>query len=81
MTSDNTVLTAINRLADEEHQIRARESQQMATDRDRERMADIEIELDRCWDLLRQRRARRGAGLDPEGATVRGTATVERYLQ
>ena len=81
MATDDTVLTTINRLADEEHRLRSRESQQTATDLDRRRMVEIEIELDRCWDLLRQRRARRSAGLDPENATVRGSSTVERYLQ
>lgn len=81
MTSDNTVLTAISQLADEEHHLRRREARQMATDFDRARIAEIDIELARCWDLLRQRRARRRAGLDDEGATVRSSATVQRYLQ
>ena len=39
------------------------------------------IELDRCWDLLRQRRARRNAGGDPDDAQVRDAESVERYLQ
>jgi hypothetical protein len=39
------------------------------------------VELDRCWDLLRQRRARRAAGQDPDEAEVRDESTVERYLQ
>jgi hypothetical protein len=41
----------------------------------------VEIELDRCWDLLRQRRALRDAGSDPDDAHVRDATTVERYLQ
>ena len=41
----------------------------------------VEVELDRCWDLLRQRRALRDAGGDPGGAQVRDADTVERYLQ
>jgi hypothetical protein len=44
-------------------------------------LAAIEVELDRCWDLLRQRRALRNAGADPDDATVRDSATVEGYLQ
>jgi hypothetical protein len=48
---------------------------------DRERLKKIEVELDQCWDLLRQRRARRAAGLDPDGATLRNEETVEKYLQ
>lgn len=81
MTTDDPVLTAINELADEEHQLRLKDFQQTATHLDRQRVADIETELDRCWDLLRQRRARRSAGLDPNDATVRSTSTVEHYLQ
>ena len=46
-----------------------------------ERMRALQVDLDRCWDLLRQRRARREAGLDPEGATPRPEGTVEDYLQ
>ena len=45
-----------------------------------ERLRAVEIELDRCWDLLRQRRALRNAGGDPEDAHVRDADTVERYL-
>ena len=81
MTLDNLVLTAINRLAHEEHHLRRREARQMATDLDRERIAEIEVELDRCWDLLRQRRARRGAGLAADEASARSAATVEQYRQ
>jgi hypothetical protein len=43
-------------------------------------MRKIELTLDQCWDLLRQRRARRDAGLDPDDAEVRDTKTIERYL-
>ena len=48
---------------------------------DRERLRSVEVELDRCWDLLRQRRAFRDAGTDPEQAQARYAGTVERYLQ
>ncbi|GAC1435365.1 MAG: DUF2630 family protein [Solirubrobacteraceae bacterium] len=44
-----------------------------------QRLQDIHVELDRYWDLLRQRRARREAGLDPDGASMRPGATVENY--
>jgi hypothetical protein len=50
-------------------------------DADRQRLRAVEIELDRCWDLLRQRRAIREAGGDPDDAQVRDASTVERYLQ
>jgi len=46
-----------------------------------QRLESIEVHLDQCWDYLRQRRARRHAGQDPDGAQVRDTATVERYQQ
>ena len=42
---------------------------------------DVEVALDQCWDLLRQRRARRAAGLDPDDAEVRSEGTVETFLQ
>jgi hypothetical protein len=48
---------------------------------DRERLAKINAELDQCWDLLRQRRALRDAGQDPDQAEVRSANVVERYLQ
>lgn len=81
MTPDATVLAAINDLAAEEHRLQSKESDRTATDHDRQRAADIEIELDRCWDLLRQRQARRNAGLDPDDAVVRSETTVEHYIQ
>jgi hypothetical protein len=46
-----------------------------------ERLERIRVQLDRYWDLLRQRRAKERAGLDPEEASLREEATVERYLQ
>ena len=48
---------------------------------DQERLRALKIELDRCWDLLRQRRAHEEFGQDPEEAQVRDADTVERYLQ
>jgi hypothetical protein len=81
MTNDRAVLAAINELADEEHRLLNMESDRTATDVDRQRMVEIDVELDRCWDLLRQRRARRSAGQDPEQATLRSESTVEKYRQ
>jgi hypothetical protein len=48
--------------------------------RDRERLAQIRIQLDQLWDLLRQREAKRRAGEDPDTATLRDPGTVEDYL-
>jgi hypothetical protein len=45
------------------------------------RLRAIEIELDQCWDLLRRRRARRAAGLNPDGTGVRSESVVENYEQ
>ncbi len=45
------------------------------------RLAELKTELDRCWDLLRQREAREEFGLDPDDASVRDTDTVEGYEQ
>jgi hypothetical protein len=69
----------------EEHALLSRESADSAAadalEADRERLSQISIELDRCWDLLRQRRARRDAGQNPDEATERDATTVERYWQ
>ena len=83
--SDGSVLSRIEHLVDEEHELRTREQHdrvdEPALAADRGRLRDVEVELDRCWDLLRQRRARRSAGQDPDAARVRDAATVENYRQ
>ena len=79
--ADESTLAAINELADEEHRLRTAEAEGTATDADRSRLAEIEVLLDQCWDFLRQRRARREAGLNPDDATARSTDVVERYQQ
>lgn len=83
--SDESITTRIESLVDEEHALRSREQSDAANDdaleADQQRLRDVEIELDRCWDLLRQRRALRDAGADPDQAHVRDADTVERYWQ
>jgi hypothetical protein len=83
--ADESVTDRIERLVAEEHALRNREqadsSDEAALAADRTRLDAVSVELDRCWDLLRQRRARRSAGEDPEGAAVRDSDTVEHYLQ
>jgi hypothetical protein len=83
--SDESIADRIERLVAEEHTLRDRERADAPDDdalaADRERLGQVEVELDRCWDLLRQRRAIRGAGGNPEDAEVRDAETVERYLQ
>ena len=83
--SDESIATRIEGLVAEEHQLRNREQSDAmnadALEADQERLRDVEIELDRCWDLLRQRRALRDAGANPDEAHVRDADTVERYWQ
>jgi len=83
--SDESIAGRIERLVTEEDELRRREqtdrSSEEALETDRERLRTVEVELDRCWDLLRQRRALREAGADPDDAEVRDPDTVERYLQ
>ena len=76
---DAKVLSRINELAREEHELFERESHLNVSDADRERLRQIQVTLDRCWDLLRQRRARRAAGLEPDDARGRDEKTVEGY--
>ncbi len=77
---DHDINERIDGLAKEEHELFDKESRGQATDGDRDRLRHLEVTLDQCWDLLRQRRARRSAGLDPDEASVRDARTVEGYL-
>jgi Protein of unknown function (DUF2630) len=79
---DETQIHAtIEQLVAEEHELWDRESAGTASDTDRRRLDDLKLSLDQCWDLLRQRRALREAGLDPEAASTRSPEVVERYEQ
>lgn len=78
--ADEDIITRINNLAHEEHQLFEKESEGKASTRERERLKEIEVQLDQCWDLLHQRRARRSAGMDPDQAAVRPETTVEGYV-
>jgi hypothetical protein len=78
---DPQIHGAIDRMVAEEHELWERESAGNATDSDRQRLAELRVSLDQCWDLLRQRRARRQAGQSPEGAELRSPEVVERYQQ
>jgi Protein of unknown function (DUF2630) len=77
---DRDVIEHINDLAHEEHQLWEKESAEGVSPAERERLDWLGTQLDQCWDLLHQRRARRGAGLDPDEATVRDERTVEGYI-
>ena len=76
---DKTLLDRINALAEEEHELFEREAAAGVSQSERQRMKALEVTLDQCWDLLRQRRARRSAGMDPDEAQVRDEKTVEGY--
>jgi hypothetical protein len=76
---DSDITARINELAGEEHDLFQREGRGEASDVDRERLAQLQVTLDQCWDLLHQRRARRAAGQDPDEAAVRDERTVEGY--
>jgi hypothetical protein len=78
---DSQIHGSIERLVAEEHELWQRESGGTATDDDRHRLADIRVSLDQCWDLLRQRRALRDAGMNPDTAASREPRVVERYEQ
>ena len=83
--SDESIAARIERLVNEEHELRQREQADSPNDdalaADRDRLDAVEVELDRCWDLLRPRRALRDSGGNPADAQVRDEGTVEGYLQ
>ncbi|MET0728719.1 MAG: DUF2630 family protein [Acidimicrobiales bacterium] len=78
---DVEIVQHINELADEERALEGSHAGHGLSDEERKRLRDVEVALDQCWDLLRQRRARRAVGADPDEAEVRPAATVETYLQ
>jgi hypothetical protein len=78
---DSIVLGKIEELVEEEQTL-LRSSEEQGPDADKHRrLEQVRVELDRCWDLLRQRRAREEFGQDPDQAQARDAETVERYLQ
>jgi hypothetical protein len=83
--SDESIAARIEGLVAEEHELRRHEETDSKDPErlgaDQGRLQAVEIELDRCWDLLRQRRALRSSGGDPDEAQVRDADTVERYWQ
>ena len=81
MAEDNDTRTRINKLVDEEKELRAKLQQgEISGDEEHTRLEALETELDQCWDLLRQRRALRETGGDPKDAQVRPAQQVEGYL-
>jgi hypothetical protein len=78
---DQEIVDRINTLAQQEHELEEAHIGDGLTPQEEERLRTIEVALDQCWDLLRQRRARRQAGQDPDDAAVRPAPVVERYQQ
>jgi Protein of unknown function (DUF2630) len=75
---DGSILSTIHQLVAEERELASRNGH---TPDERARLRSVEESLDQCWDLLRQRRARREFGEDPDGAQVRPISDVEGYVQ
>ena len=75
--SERQVLTHIQDLVAEEHRLLGQEGRGEA---EHTRLTHVQVELDQCWDLLRQRRALRETGADPERAAIRAPDVVEKYV-
>jgi hypothetical protein len=78
---DKQIHDRIEELVAEEHRLWERESRGEGTEDDSRRLGSLKVSLDQCWDLLRQRRALREAGLDEDVARVRDPEVVEGYEQ
>ena len=78
---DAELVHRISTLADEEHQLELSHAGDGLSEEEQKRLRSVEVALDECWDLLRQRRARRSAGQDPDEAEVRPEGVVEGYQQ
>lgn len=80
MTDDQDIQHRIHALIEEEHRLRdALARAEITPAEEHARLRRVEVELDQCWDLLRQRRARREFGRDPRQAETRPEGTVEGY--
>ena len=80
--NDQEILDRITALVQQEHDLRdALAAGRLSSEDERARLRNTETALDQCWDLLRQREARREAGQNPEEAATRPAAEVEHYQQ
>ncbi|KUI23980.1 hypothetical protein AU196_09480 [Mycobacterium sp. IS-1742] len=81
MASDQDILAQVNELVAEEQKLReALQQREIDESEEHQRLRAVEVQLDQCWDLLRQRRALRESGRDPREAQVRPADEVEGYL-
>lgn len=81
MATDSAIHEQISHLISREHELReSLAAGAIGAAEEQSLLHDVEVQLDQCWDLLRQRQARRDAGQDPSAAQVRPAAEVEGYL-
>ena len=78
---DKELLDRIAELVKGEHELENRHGAEGLSEEEQARLAATEVALDQCWDLLRQRRAKREYGQDADEAHSRSTGVVENYLQ
>ena len=78
---DLDIIRQIDDLVGEEHRLELSHQGTPLGEPELQRLGSIQVALDQCWDLLRQRRARRAAWLDPDGAQVRPESVTEHYWQ
>ena len=78
---DKEIVARIDALAEEEQRLEEAHVGEGLSDEELKRKRELEVTLDQLWDMLRQRRAKRHAGQDPDAAQVRPADTVEGYLQ
>ncbi len=81
VVADDDIQAVIEELVSEEHRLLDTGEERALTEDEHARLRDVQVQLDRFWDLLRQRRAERAAGRDPDDASLRDAGTVEGYQQ
>jgi hypothetical protein len=80
--NDKEIMAHIDELIETEHRLRQQlASGELTSVQEREQLRSAEEALDQCWDLLRQRRARREFGENPDDAMARPSSEVEGYMQ
>jgi hypothetical protein len=81
MATDKSIHKHITELISEEHELREKLGRgEISRAEENSRLQELEVSLDQCWDLLRQRQGRRDAGANPDDASVRPAEVVEKYL-
>ncbi|GAB2560540.1 DUF2630 family protein [Nocardia heshunensis] len=80
--TEKDIHARIKELVDREHELRSQTTGgELSPEEERRQLAELEVQLDQCWDLLRQRRARLDQGRNPDEAQVNSARQVEGYLQ